>query len=82
MTDQQQADSCPPWGRAKMPRLEAFSKTPLRSPAPIAPRRIVVRLERVSSLQNFRPITATTLATTVSGAKASPPSTVPTESPC
>ena len=26
MNDQQRADSCPPWGRAKMPRLEAFSK--------------------------------------------------------
>lgn len=26
MTDQQRADSCPPWGRAKMPRVEAFSK--------------------------------------------------------
>ena len=26
MTDQQRADSCPPWGRAKMPRLEAFTE--------------------------------------------------------
>ncbi|MBT5815082.1 MAG: hypothetical protein HOI15_12175 [Opitutales bacterium] len=26
MTDQQRADSCPPWGRAKMPRVGAFSK--------------------------------------------------------
>lgn len=26
MTDQQRADTCPPWGRAKMPRLEAYAK--------------------------------------------------------